>query len=303
MLSLVRENVSVRRQAELMVGLRHQAIVQVLRDEPQIVAMLLGRIGFETPSGSYPVIADSDLSYRDADQLKELRADNVFLFPGMDETAAVVVEVQTTWPDHERTLAWPCYVTRARAVHDCKAYMLVIATSMDASRGSRRPIEIGQRYFDLLPHVVGGERGFPGPGGPVFAAELTILNILIGRLDLSIHEARVLALTNIQWAPRERRLRYLRYMRAFIPQDVRIDLEELMETLFKDAYLDGLIKEGIEQGIGQGEEGALLAVLGARGFAVPTQIRALISACSDPDQLELWISRAATASTVDEVFA
>jgi hypothetical protein len=273
--------------------------------------MLLGRIGFGTPSGSYPVIADSDLSYRDPDQLKELRADNVFLFPGMHETIAVVVEVQTTWPDHERTLAWPCYVTRARAVHDCKAFMLVIATSKDASRGSDRVIEIGQRYFSLLPHVVGGERGFPYPGGPVFAPELTILNVLVGQLDLSSHEACVLALANIQWAPRERRLRYLRYLRAFASDDTRLALEELMGALFKDAYLDGLIEEGMEkgmekgiqQGIGQGEERALLAVLGARGFAVREQVRALISACTDPDQLEVWISRATTATTIDEVFA
>ena len=32
-------------------------------------------------------------------------------------------------------------------------------------------------------------------------------------------------------------------------------------------------------------------------------IRALIGACSDSDQLEVWISRAATATTIDEVFA
>jgi hypothetical protein len=79
--------------------LQHQAIIQILRDEPQFVAALLGRIGFTIPSGSYPVIADSDLSHRSAHRLKELRADNVFLFPGIDETIVVVVEVQTTRPN------------------------------------------------------------------------------------------------------------------------------------------------------------------------------------------------------------
>jgi hypothetical protein len=153
-----------------MPGDRHQAIVEVLRDEPQVVAMLLGRIGIKTPSGSYPVIADTDLSHRDPGGLKELRADNVFLFPGMENKVAVVVEVQTTRPKHDRMLAWPCYVTRARAVHDCKAFILVIATDTDASHGSDQVIEIGQYRFDLLPHVIGGHFGFPKPGGPVFAA-------------------------------------------------------------------------------------------------------------------------------------
>jgi len=68
-----------------------------------------------------------------------------------------------------------------------------------------------------------------------------------------------------------------------------------MGTVFKDAYIDGFIK--------QGEERALLVVLKARGFTVREQIKSLISACTDPDQLELWISRAATATTLDEVFA
>jgi hypothetical protein len=51
--------------------------------------------------------------HRDPGGLKELWADNVFLFPGMENK--VVVEVQTTRPKHDRMLAWPCYVTRARA--------------------------------------------------------------------------------------------------------------------------------------------------------------------------------------------
>src|SRR6266852_2515734 len=96
------KNVSGRRRTATMPALQHQAIIQILHDEPQLVAMLLGRIGFKTPSGSYPVIADSDLSHRTSRLLKELRADNVFLFPGMYETIAVVVEVQTTRPHNKR---------------------------------------------------------------------------------------------------------------------------------------------------------------------------------------------------------
>ena len=225
----------------------------------------------------------------------------------MDDKIAVVVEVQTTWPKHDRMLAWPCYVTRARAVHDCKAFILVLATNTDASHGSDQVIEIGQYRFDLLPHVVGGHFGFPAPGGPVFAPELTVLNILIGELDLSIHEARVLALANIQYASPDRRERYVRFMRAFVSDDIRLALEELMETVFDDPWIDGFIEEGIEKGIEKGriEEAAraLLVVLGARGISVLDQFRTMISACTDPEQFDLWISRASTATTINEVFA
>jgi hypothetical protein len=286
-----------------MPGLQHQMIVQILRDEPQLVAILLGNIGFKTPSGSYPIIADSDLSHRGPRLLKELRADNLFLFPGMYEKIAVVVEVQTTPPDNERFLNWPCYVTSARAVHDCKAYMMVIATSQAASRGSESLIDIGQPGFGFLPFVVGGHGRLPAPGGLVFGPELTMLNVLTGRLKLSTHDARMFALSSIAPADPDRRLNYVNTIRQCTTKRIREALEELMKTYFKDDFIDGYIKQGIEQGIGQGEERALLAVLKARGFTVRKQVKSLISACTDPDQLELWISRAVTATTIDEVFA
>jgi hypothetical protein len=63
-----------------MPGLKHQSIVQILRDEPQLLVMFLGSSGFVLPSGAFPIIADSDISHRGPDLLKELRSDNVFLF-------------------------------------------------------------------------------------------------------------------------------------------------------------------------------------------------------------------------------
>ena len=179
-----------------MPGLKHQSIVQILRDEPQLLVMFLGRSGFQLPSGAFPIIADSDLSHRTPRMLKELRSDNVFLFQGMHEKVAVVVEVQTSRPNHKRKLTWPCYVTSAREVHDCKAYLLVVAAGRDALTGSESVIEIGQPGFDLLPFVTGRDR-MPAPGGRFFGPELTMLHILTGTLDLSIHEARMFALASI----------------------------------------------------------------------------------------------------------
>jgi hypothetical protein len=49
--------------------------------------------------------------------------------------------------------------------------------------------------------------------------------------------------------------------------------------------------------------GALIAVLAARSFTVLDQVRAMITACADPDQLQRWTARAVTATTIDEVFA
>jgi hypothetical protein len=47
----------------------------------------------------------------------------------------------------------------------------------------------------------------------------------------------------------------------------------------------------------------VLEVLDVRGMDVPPDLRARIVACSDIEQLKVWIRRAATADSIDEVFA
>jgi hypothetical protein len=206
-----------------MPGLKHQSIVQILRDQPQLLVMFLGRSGFQLPSGAFPVIADSDLSHRGPRILKELRSDNVFLFQG--EQA----------------------------------------------------------------------------------------------LDLSIHEARMFALVSIAEARPERYRRYVHLIRIFTPRHARQELEQLMEDLFKDTFIDRFLEEGrqlgIERGMQQGmEQGkqlgradsaarVLVTILAARGIAVADQLRTRIAECTDPDVLERWATRAATSTTIDEVFA
>jgi len=63
------------------------------------------------------------------------------------------------------------------------------------------------------------------------------------------------------------------------------------------------LAKGLAEGQAKGEARALLAVLGARGIPVPDQARQRIIGCTDPDQLETWVCRAATAKSVDDLFA
>jgi hypothetical protein len=52
----------------------------------------------------------------------------------------------------------------------------------------------------------------------------------------------------------------------------------------------------------KGEAVAVLAVLDARGIDVPDDIRARIATCTDLDQLDIWVRRAATAHAIEELF-
>jgi hypothetical protein len=194
------------------------------------------------------------------------------------------------------------------------------------AHGSASLIDIGQPGFRFLPFVVGGHRGLPPGGGLVFGPELMMLNILTGRFKLKTNEARMFALMSIAAAADpDRRLEYNRIILEYTYKNTKIRqaLEELMREHFVVPFIEGYVEQGRAKGLEEGRrhgmaegrrdgraEGRveasvsmLFAILAARSFTVLDQARALIGACTDPAQLETWASRAATAQTIDEVFA
>jgi hypothetical protein len=95
-----------------------------------------------------------------------------------------------------------------------------------------------------------------------------------------------------------RREIYTRLIRATASPAVRRALEELMATVFRDEFVDGLL----DQGRAAGEAAMLLRVLAARGFTVPDDIRQRVQSCTDLAQLEAWGDQAVTAGSLEELF-
>ena len=67
---------------------------------------------------------------------------------------------------------------------------------------------------------------------------------------------------------------------------------------FARRYFD----QGEAAGEARGEAKAVLAFLDARGIEVPDKVREQIATCTDIDQLDTWVRRAATARTVQDLF-
>jgi len=68
---------------------------------------------------------------------------------------------------------------------------------------------------------------------------------------------------------------------------------------FARRYFD----QGEAEGQAKGEAKAVLAVLEARGIDVPAELRERITTCTDLEQLDTWVRRAATAGTAQDLFA
>ncbi|WP_345024683.1 hypothetical protein [Actinomadura keratinilytica] len=59
--------------------------------------------------------------------------------------------------------------------------------------------------------------------------------------------------------------------------------------------------EGRVEGQAEGEAKSILLILQARGITVPDDIRNRITNCTDLDQLDHWVQRAATINTAEEL--
>lgn len=287
---------------------RHDAVVEIFQNEPMLVLRLLDCLGVYLRFGPRisAILADSDLSDRDPgdhDQVLALLSDNVFVFKGDGVKIAVVAEVQTGRPDMSRSLSWPAYVANARARHKCGGILMIFATNWNAASGSAKTILTGHPGWNLTPLVSGIGRipGMPLEGGR-FAAELVLLRIITGELNLGRHEARMFALAAIKSALPARRLRYARYIRALAPSKARRPLEELMRTLPRDDFIDGMIDQGAQQGALRKARQMLLQLLYER-FGVPDDVRERIEACAEVIKVDTWFTRAITAASLDEVFA
>jgi hypothetical protein len=96
---------------------------------------------------------------------------------------------------------------------------------------------------------------------------------------------------------------------ANLPSAARDFLEALMTTTahpyqsdFARRYFDQGEAAGEAKGEARGEAKAVLAFLDARGIEVPDEVREQIATCTDIDQLDTWVRRAATASTAHDLF-
>jgi hypothetical protein len=86
----------------------------------------------------------------------------------------------------------------------------------------------------------------------------------------------------------------------------RARLEALMATTeFKSEFLDGIEARAAARAAAraevQAEAKSLLIILKARGLRLTDEQHGLVTACLDAGQLEQWLDRAATATSVDEV--
>ncbi|MEV0384293.1 hypothetical protein [Nonomuraea sp. NPDC050643] len=294
-------------------------------DRPQLaVEILRDLMGVDLPAT--PLIQQEDRSFntRPSD---DLEADLVFtLGPPQQPAHAIIVEVQQDKSKDPRQLAR--YAAALWLFLCCDVTVLVICPSRSVADHYAKPVDTGLTGYRMQARVLGPD-GIPVIVKSEQAAahlELAAMSVMIHGRNRRVIEAFAAALAE---APDEHSPKYYEYAYSMSAPAIRDLLKEIMMSttwpvyspFAREHYGRGLEEgqakgkaEGIATGVAKGraegmargraEEAArvVLLVLTARGIEIPDNALTEITTCPDVTQLEIWVARAATAQTVDDLF-
>jgi hypothetical protein len=275
----------------------HRSLIALFRNRPGLAAELLAG----APGGPVAAFADAGLVSGDLTDLTptEYRADAVvMLYQAGSAVTAVVVEVQLR-RDRDRRWIWPVYLATLRARYRCPVVLLVVCLDRRVADWCATPIDLGHPSWTLRPLVLG-----PDLIPMVTDAKQAIDDLELAILSMVAHVARPdwskvadAVLTAFDTTKNEHAYSYHDIVIASLPAAARRTWEALMSTGTYRYH-----SEFARRHFSEGEAKAVLTVLEARGIAVPEEARARITQCTDPEQCDIWVRRAVTATSVDDLF-
>jgi hypothetical protein len=221
-----------------------------------------------------------------------------------DPVLAVVVEAQLR-VDARKRRSWPAYVATLHARLGCPVVLLVVCSSAAVAARCGEPIVFGEPPGVVTPLVLGPSQ-IPVVTDPVRARRNPELAVLSALAHGGGHDQR--RVVEAVWAALEivdhdHATLYADVLLTVLPAAARDYLEECMATTTGHRYYSDFARRYFDQGEAQGEARAVLAVLDARGIEVPDELRERIVGCTDLEQLDTWVRRAATARTAQDLFA
>jgi hypothetical protein len=278
---------------------------------PELVHALLGEAATILPLGGPVRVASNEFSHY---KPTNYYADRVLVFGAPPYEVAVIVEIQRRFRE-EKLRVWPFYVSSLWARDGCPVILLVLCDDAKAAAEYDRPIRIG-RAAVVRPDVVGPSR-VPVVRDAEFARQLPELSVISAILhqdrpdNEQIFEALGTALMTV--GPGLGR-QYYDLVFAELPEPRQAHLKEVVmntvTTEYRSVYNRAIFAEGKAEGKAEGEvEGeakgeakAIITVLESRGLALSADARARITACTDLDQLDAWLRRVGSVTTVDALF-
>jgi hypothetical protein len=284
-----------------MASMQHEGLLLLFRNRPALAPELLrDALGLTLPDWSEARVESAELTEVVP---TEYRADLVVLLLEGKPIFAIVVEVQLS-RDEDKRKTWPLYLTSLRSRVGCPTALLVVAPDAAVARWCAQPIELGHPGFVLQPLVAGPD------AVPIIVdkqaagrdPELAVLSAM-AHGHQAVGPTIVQAVMSTAGGLDEERFRlYVDLALSSLGEAARRALEALMMNGNYEPQFE-LFRQWLAQGRHEGEQIALFEVLDARGLEVDATTRQHILACKDLEQLKVWVRKAVTAKSAQELFA
>jgi hypothetical protein len=282
-------------------SIAHDTLVRLFHDRPQLaVEILQDLMEVNLPATSLARVESNTFNTRPSD---DIEADLVIVLgPPQAPAHVIIVEIQNDKSKDPRQLAR--YAAAAWLLLGCDVTVLVICTDRGAATHYARPIDSGLTGYRLHARVVGPD-DIPPITDPHEAAahlELSAMSIMLHGRDRKVIEALATALAD---TPPGHASKYYEYAYDMSGPEIRHLMEEIMKSTDWPVFTPFAREHygrGLEDGEAKEAAKSVLLVLGARGFTIPDDTRDRITACTNLDQLERWLTRATTAQTLEDLF-
>ena len=280
----------------------HDSGLDLIRENPDVVALLLRRAGDDLPPDTRLSLAPTNETDRTLS--RDLDPDVVLVDGSVESpTRVIIVELQRA-KDEEKLRQWPRYAASKWLRYECPVDLLVICPDDTTADWYAHPIPTKLRGYTHWPIILREAQvsatAVADPAETDMA--MAVLSFMYhGEKDgvADAFAARILSL-----APAEAQ-KYYAYAVRMASEVARNALENLMATKYNEPF-NWLGKryygEGLEEGLVAGERGTILMVLKARGLKVSESQRELVDSCDDLTRLKGWAEAALTAETANEVF-
>jgi len=207
----------------------------------------------------------------------------------------------------DKWFTWPVYLATLRARLRCPTVLMVVAVDAATARWCARPVQLGHPGLALRPLVLGPDQVpvVTDPAEATGAPEIAVLSTMAHVERPNWEDIADAVLAALDTIDDERAGLYTDLLLTALPDAARAKMEKMMGTRtyeYQSEFARKYFYQGRAEGEAQGEAAALLTVLDARGIEVPDDARARITGCTDLDQLDTWVRRAATAASIEDLF-
>lgn len=292
-----------------MPSFQHEGLVELFRTQPTLAAGFLADV-FNVAIPDFAAARTESCDFTDIGP-REFRGDTAFVLSdgGGTPLLGIVVEIQLG-KDETRKWSWPVYVSTLRARLQCPTYLLVVSSDPAVAAWSRRPIELGHPGLVLRPLVLGPDLipAVTDPGLAIDVPERAVLSAIAHGESPDADAVFAALLAGLHETDDEHGKMYYDLVLAALSTAAKKRLEAMMAIKYEyqSDFARRYVAEGRAEGLAEGraEEAvrAVLTVLEARGIEISETARGRITQCVDPDLLEVWLRRAVTAESAEELF-